>query len=515
MQFQAHLDSLDELYVFLVADRVMDIISKINEQAEKIKESDLKEWVIPELMKYYQTRISTYSQRAYGSSGGTVAKNAFRASAEETLFNGLTTFLFKSQHWRTGRDINTYLLTCVKRLADQIYWDQSSAKRANILICPACRELGSKIFLVSESKLWRCATCTTEVNRLNEDIRKGTNLTALRARMQLHKAFVLHSRRGYRCGEPSCNRFIPETLNGKFGIQCPYPDCDFFGSLEDLKSMSHPSALTHRQMVSLSTPLTLQKGRGSNEMCLQDMFESDDIAPDEALVVKQVFSREYSTLLSIIDQQIAGVKRISGNTTKLHKILMYEAFKIMCQKNPEEMVSYLVHLKQSAEAPIQSRIFQEYVGLIENSLPFTLEKHGEPIEIISISDPYLGLFIGRSIFDATVKENGIIPNNTVETYTGSRKFKMFGPCFIGKLINVTDKTSGNSVLDKIKSYNFVQIESSLTPGTQVEVTHYRIPSHYEMGSLVYLQRIRRHLVDKIYFKLHGKRRVPGSSEAKK
>lgn len=493
----------------------MDIISKLNKQAENIKETDLKEWVLPELMTYYKTRIDTYSQRAYGSSGGVVAKNAFRAAAEETLLNGLNAFFFKSQHWLTGRDINTYLLTCIKRLADQIYWDQSSAKRANLLICPACRELGSKVFLTSESKLWRCANCTSESDRLNEEIKnsKNTNVTAIRVRMQLHKAFALHSRRGYRCGEPSCNRFIPETLNGKFGIQCPYPDCDFFGPLDELNSMSHPSALTHRQMISLNTPVNSKDG--GNETSIQDFFKADEVAPDEVIAVKQTFTKEYTTLCSILEQQITAVKRISGNTTKLQKLLMYEAFKMMCEKYPEEMVSYLVHLKQNAEAPIQSRIFQEYVSLVENALPFTLEKHGEPIEIISISDPYLGLFIGRSVFDATVKDNGIIPNNTIETYTGSRKFKMFGPCFIGKLIDVVDKTSGKSVLDKVKSYNFVQIESVLTPGTQVEVTHYRIPSHYEMGALVFLQRIRRHLVDKIYFKLHGKRRIPGLSEVKK
>lgn len=495
----------------------MDIIAEINKKAETLKEQDLNEWIIPELVTLYQSRIDAHAQRVYGSTPGNVAKSAFRETAKATLYNGLNTFLFKSQHWRAGRDINSYLLTCLKRLADQVFWDQSSAKRANLLICPACRELGNKVFLTSESRAWRCPTCTIEYDRLIDDIKKskGTSvdIAAARSRMQLHKAFALHSRRGYRCGEPSCSRFIPETLNGKFGIQCPYMDCDFFGSINELQVMSHPSALTHRQMVSLNKPLHINgDNRGGKVAELQDLFEAQEVAADTKIAIQQSFKQEYSVLLSVIDQQIASVKRTNSNGTKTQKLLMYEAFKSMCKKNPEEMISYLVHLKQNADIPIQVRIFQEYIALIENALPFTIEKRGEKMDIVSISDPYLGLFTGFSVFDAVVKENGSIPNNTVETYTGSRQYKMFGPCFLGKIIDVVDKSTNKSVLDKIKGYSFVQIESSLVPGTVVTVSHYRIPAHYEMGSMVFLQRIRRHLVDKIFYLLHGKKRKIGTKK---
>lgn len=494
----------------------MDIITKINEKAESLKEQDLNEWIIPELMIFYQPKIDSHAQRVYGSVSGNVARNSFRETAKATLYNGLNTFLFKSQHWQSGRDINTYLLTCLKRLADQVFWDQSSAKRAYILVCPGCRELGVKMFLVSESRVWRCTNCTTEYDRLADDIKKNknaANIVSLRARMQFHKIFALHSRRGYRCGEPSCSRFIPETLNGKFGIQCPYPDCDFFGKVDELQVMSHPSALTHRQMVSLNKPMNCVGGEGSTSE-LQDFFKAEELPTDEKIVLEQSFKNEYSILLSVIDQQITSVKRTNSNVTKIQKLLMYEAFKSMCKKNPEEMVSYLVHLKQNTDIPIQVRIFQEYISLIEDILPFTIEKDGNKIDIISINDPYLSLFTGLSVFDAVVKNDGSIPNNTVETYTGSRKYKMFGPCFLGKLIDIVNKSTGKSIMDNIKGYSFVQIESSLPPGTIVTVSHYRIPSHYEMGSLVHLQRIRRHLVDKIYFRLHGKKRVIGLNEVK-
>jgi ribosomal protein L37AE/L43A len=490
----------------------MDIITKINETAESIKESDLKDWLIPELANHYQNRIDAYGFKAYGSNNS-VSRNAFREVAKETLFNGLNTFLFKKEHYRNGRDINSYLLLCLRRLSDQIFWDQSSSKRINSLVCPACKELGYKIFLTSESKLWRCSNCTSEINRLTDESNKSkSDALKYRSLIQLHKIFSLHTRKGYKCGEPSCGRFIPKSLNGKYGIQCPYVDCDFFGKVEELEVMNHPSALSVRQILSLNTKISNSTGNagGDSTLDFQDNLKADVLSADKTIEIKQIFSKEYSILIEIIEQQIASIKRTNNNGTKIQKLLMYEAFKSMCFNHPEEMVSYLVHLKQSADSPIQVRIFQEYISLIENALPFCIERRGEKIEILTISDPYLGLFTGFSVYDAVVKENGSIPNNTIETYTGSREYKMFGPCFLGKLVDVVDKSSNKSLLKDIKSYSFVQIESNIAPETKVTVSHYRIPPHYEMGAMVFLQRIRRNLVDKIYFRLNGTKRKVGS-----
>lgn len=496
----------------------IDIISKLNKQASVLAEDDVDSWVVPDLMVHYQSRIDSHAVRVYGAGLANVAKSAFRETAKATIRNGLMTFLFKSQHWKSGRDVNTYLLTCLKRLADQVYWDQSSAKRANLLICPACREIGTKVFLVAEAKNWRCPNCTSEMDRIQDDIKKesvtGTELFSMKMRAKLHKAFALHSRRGLRCLEPDCARFIPETLNGKFGIECPYPDCSFFGAAETLEPMSHPSALTHRQMVSLNQPLAGLGDKGGATISLQDTFKAELVSPDEKISITQSFAKEFSILINVIDTQILSVKRMNGNGTRTQKLLMYEAFKSMCYKYPDEMVSYLCHLKQSADVPIQARIFQEYISLMENALPFTIERRGDKIDILSISDPYLGLFTGLSTFEAIVDSQGKIPNNTIETYVGSRKYKMYGSCFIGKLISVLDKESGETLTNRIKSYSFVDIQSDLAPGTNVIVNHYRIPPHYEMGGLVFLQRIRRHLVDKIFYRLNGKKRSIGRSDTK-
>lgn len=483
------------------------IVEKLNKQANSLNESDL-DWIIPDLARFYQSRIDAHALRVYGSDGGSVAREAFRETAKATLKNGLTTFLFRSRHWESGRDVNTYLLTCLKRLADQMFWDQSSAKRANVLVCPACREQGQKVFLVAEAKSWRCPNCTSEIERMQELIRKGLGDAKIRVALRTHKAFALHSRRGYRCPEPDCSRFIPESFNGKFGIECPYTNCVFFGPVGTLELMCHPSALTHRQMISLNQPLKNSNDSGSSgSVSLQDMFEAELVSPDDKISISQSFQREFSTMMSVIESQIASVKRMNGKNTRQQKLLMYEAFKAVCYQYSEEMVSYLCHRRQSSDVRIQPTIFQEYICQIENALPFTIDRRGERMDIMSISDPYLGLFQGISTFDATVDDNGKIPNNTIETYAGGRKFKMYGPCFIGKLISVVNKATGENLNSSIKSYSFIDLETGIVPGTEVKVTHYRILPHYEMGNMVFLQRIRKQIVNRIFRLLNGTKRV--------
>jgi len=174
----------------------------------------------------------------------------------------------------------------------------------------------------------------------------------------------------------------------------------------------------------------------------------------------------------------------------------------LCISDPEDMVSYLVHLNQNNDVPIQARIFQEYIKLIENALPISFYKNGEEIEILSINDPNLALFAGKSIFSAKVKENGFIPNGTIETYIGSRENKMYGICSIGKLISIVDD-NGKSLLDQVISYNFTGINTNLAIGTNVVVTHFRLLPHYEIGHMVCLQRTRKRIITSIGKRIKG------------
>lgn len=494
------------------------VISKINETAGVLTEEELDKLVLPEVMKHYQTRIDFLSSRAYGSvENSGVAILAFREMAKSELKTALHTFIFKAKHWKNGRDINPYLMTSLTRLADRTHYDNESVKKVNLPVCPLCKEENKKEFLVQDGHLWKCEVCSGKVSRLLEEIKtKGTTydkikLSRLTTKVNLYRVFSIHSRKGYKCIE--CSRFIPESINTLNGISCPYDDCIFFGTLADLESMPHPVSLTQRQMISLQTTINHQ-GDGSGETTMQDLFAADVIQADVRIDVRERNEKEYDTLMQVINDQIKTIKRMNSPGTLFQKLLMYEAYRSMLEKYPEEMISYLVHQKQNLEFPIQSRIFQEYAGFIENFLPFSIKKKGEMVHIVDLTDPNLSLFLGISKFEALVKTDHTIPNNTQETYIGGRKFKNYGPCFIGKLIDVVDKSTEISLSSAVKEYSFVNItvDDSVLPGTPVLVTHFRIPSHYEMDSLVFLQRIRRAIVDSVFLRLNKKKRIPRGKE---
>jgi hypothetical protein len=78
-------------------------------------------------------------------------------------------------------------------------------------------------------------------------------------------------------------------------------------------------------------------------------------------------------------------------------------------------------------------------------------------------------------------------------------------------IDIQDKSFLNddkkSILNDVLEYSFSKIKLSKTPpNTKVQVIHLRVPPHYQMGGMVYLNRIRRKIVDKVYLSLHGVKR---------
>ena len=494
----------------------LSIFQKIQSLASKIVPEDLDNWIVPNLTDHYSDKIQYLAIKAYGDAarGSTVASAAFKERAREEIYSAVNTFMFKSEHWKTGRDINSYVLTCLNRLSDRILWDSNNIKKYNVPVCPGCKHIGTKSFLNPQDKLLKCSTCSTEScrlvpeivelkNKIDKSKEDKQNIFLYEYRLRIHRAFAVHSKKGYRC--PCCYRFLPESINGAYGISCPYNDCDFFGKTDGLESMPHPVSMCQRSMVSLqSNPTTIDSKKE-----LQDLFASDDINPDVHMEINETFQIEYEQLISVIKEQIKSVQRVNSAGTMMQKLLMYEAYQVMIQKYPEEMISYLVHRKQASDFPLQSRIFQEYVKLVEEALPYTIAKNNKEYTIYSLLDQNLQLFLGISEYEAIIEYDNSIPNKTIENYVGGTKFRDYGPCFIGKLIDVVDKDTGLSIKDKVKNHTFSQINmmEDVKAETKVIVKHYRIPSHYEIGSLVFLQRIRRKIVDSVYFKLHGKKRI--------
>lgn len=473
------------------------VIEKINKNASLINEEDLDS-LSEELVSHYRDKIRNLAYQTYVKSGSNfneLCRKNFTEQSKLELKKGLYTYLFKSRHYLTGRDINTYLLTCLNRLSYRELISLKGIKKVVKPVCPACKVYGSREFLVKENKdLFRCENCFSEMSKIDEllkdeDLDKS-NKNFLNEKKVVHQIFSIHSKQGVRC--PDCERFIPSSHEGS----CAYADCGWFGNLDNLDLVSHPQSYCNRNFIDI-----------------------DDVKPDQILtksyidtdtfsLFKETYEQEVSIIKSVIEDQMMAAKRGQSGVRLKQRLLMYQAYANMLEARPCDMVAYLAHMKNTSGSPIQSCIFQEYVKLVENSLPLTIRKKGKDVDIYSLQDPDLNLFLGVSEFTAVVDMNHCVNNNTKEEYIGGKNMKNYGPCFIGLLIDV--KTSeGESLMDYVEGYTFIKImmNKKIAPGTSVNVEHFRTYSHYEMGELVNLQKTRRKIVDSVYRRLHGKRRL--------
>jgi hypothetical protein len=279
--------------------------------------------------------------------------------------------------------------------------------------------------------------------------------------------------------------------------------------------MAHPLGQSSGVTVSINSPVLAKNswGEKSSDAEMQDMFDACEINPDLRMEQKEKYLRELEIARKVLSTQKSRLLR-QPMPKVIKKYLMYEAFQLLLEQDPAGMISYLIRGKSLGERPIQSLIFQKYVQLLENKLPFVVEGEDGEEEIYSLLDPNLNLFLGMSEYQAHIRESGFVANNTHEIFLGS---KCNGPCFIGLLCNITDE-NGNSLLSEVEYYTFssIKMKSSVPQNTLVTVVHFRIPPHYEMYSLVNLQRVRRKIVDSIYKRLHGETRpLKGSNEQSK
>lgn len=373
--------------------------------------------------------------------------------------------------------------------------DKVSVKTSSVFICPACKFLGKENRL-SFSKVFKCTECENEFNK------------AISVQKQkLFSIFKIHSKKGFKCND--CNRFIPQPLDNSINIFCPYFDCMFIGKTNELKNMRHPTLTTKIKELSLNSPRKSQSSNSSLGFSLEDNLKSDVIASDEELEIKETFSVNISILKETIQSQINSIYYSSTEFTLIHKLCMYQAFNNIIEKYPEDMIAYLVFLNR--HGGLQHRIFQEYISLLESKIPFSFTKNGKLFKIESLLSPELSLFDGISTFDAEVTLKGEVKNETKEFYIGGRTGFYARPFYIGKLLDIINLDTKTSILNDVNEYSFSKIKLKTTPlNTKVQVTHLRVPPHYQMGGMVYLNRIRRKIVDKVYLTLHGiKRSVKG------
>lgn len=162
---------------------------------------------------------------------------------------------------------------------------------------------------------------------------------------------------------------------------------------------------------------------------------------------------------------------------------MCQAFSDIIDQYPEQMVDYFFNKKKQG---LQHKIFQQFVLLLEQSIPFSYIKNKTQYTVNSLLDPNLSIFDGISNFSSKINNNKI-KNETKELYIGGRNGFYSRPYYIGKLLDITHNS--NSILNKVIEYGFSEIKIK-EENLPVKITHLRIVPHYQLGGMLYLNRLK-------------------------
>lgn len=425
------------------------------------------------LEKFLQEReqgISTL-HRIYFKGGDQLSLRALKEELKDELRTGIVSFVNKGAPLDEINDYLFYIVnaTC-KKLAKPV------VKHKIEYICPGCVFLGKDYSVLSYNRILYCDECESELKSHVADPKK----------VYFFRTFYQHNKNGYRC--PDCERFIPHPLNNSSTVSCPYFDCLFTGPIVDLSKMNHPT--------SKSNPEKLILDASDNGFSLKDNLLSQGMDAHAQLEVAEELQKKIQDIKEIIETQSNNTAYSSSDFTVRHKQCVYQAFSNLLDQYPEDMVGYLLNNTDS-HMGFQHKIFQEYVALLEKSLPFIVFKNKKPIRIDNILDENLCLFDGISVFDGIVNDKLSIKNETKEFYIGGRKATYTKPYYIGKLLNIIQRDTKAPLIQLVKEYSFSRIRMhSVKPGTLVTVTHLRVPPHYQMGGMAYVNRIRKKIVER-------------------
>jgi len=411
----------------------------------------------------------SYLHKTFYQNDNSISLQALIESLKDELRSGAVSFINKNNDIKEIYPYLFYIVNayCKKNASFKI-------KKQTEYLCPGCLFLG-KSTVIFFYKVFECGDCL-EALKKESDIKN----------IVLFKTFANHSKIGYHCKD--CSRFIPQPFNGDNNVSCPYLDCSFFGEISSLKKMHHPSAQYNPESIILDAS---NNGISS----IKDMISDRNENSFDQFSSKQEIILAVKTLSNIIESQSNSIHYSSSDFTLKHKLLVYKAFNNILFKYPEEMVDYLIYSSRSGG--FQHKIFQEYIFLLEKELPIIYKKNGKVYRIESLLDDNLDLFQGISTFTAIVNENLEIKNHTEEFYIGGRKGSIAKPYYIGKLLSITDNKNQKPIIDLVKEYSFSKIKlKDVPPGLDVTVSHLRIPPHYQMGGMVYINRIRKKIVDK-------------------
>jgi len=425
--------------------------------------------LVEDFLQQHAQGIATM-HRIYFQTSNQVSLQALTAELTDELRTGCVTFLNKDEGLE---GLNPYLFYianafCKKKAAPVV-------KKKTEYLCPGCLFLG-KDNLINFNKQFHCEDCEAELKTTSDP-----------KKVQFFRTFFKHNKNGYKCED--CERFIPHPIDGAPVLSCPYFDCCFVGSWTSLKRMHHPTSQSNPEKLILDISI-------NSKQSIKDSLESEEIDALSKLEMEEDIQNKIKVIKEVIEFQSNNVPYSSSDFTVKHKSLCYQAFSILLDKHPAEMVGYLLNGTRSGG--FQHKAFQEYIRLLESSFPFTCKKNNKMYKVESLLDDHLALFDGISVFNEIVNEKLQIKNGTTEFYIGGRKAAYTKPYYIGKLLSIFDKKTNTSLIDNVVEYSFSRIKlKNIAPGTAVVVTHLRVPPHYQMGGMVYVNRIRKKIVDRV------------------
>lgn len=423
--------------------------------------------MVEKFLSTYHSSISTIHQM-YFQTNNQLALQALIELLKQELRTSCVAFLNKGSPME---ELEPYLFYVVNIYCRK--WSFSTHTKKSEHICPGCLFLGIPT-LVYFDKVFQCEECRSQLKVATDP-----------KQISFYQTFAIHNKRGYRC--PDCNRFIPHPLQGDT-LSCPYFDCAFVGRYQHLAPMHHTTSQTNPEKLVLDIT---QDGH----RYFKDSLVSNEISALEKLEMKEDLHYKVDIIEDIISSQISHVAYSGTDFTIKHKQFVYQAFSILLHRQPREMVGYL--LENTRSGGFQHKVFQEYIRILEESFPFFIKKGNKKYRVDSLLNSHLCIFSGISVFNGAVTKSLTIKNGTTEYYIGGRKASYSQPYYIGKLLNCLHAETKESLFHLVREYSFSKIQvRDLSPGTPVIVTHLRIPPHYQMGGMVYVNRVRHKIVER-------------------
>jgi hypothetical protein len=434
--------------------------------------------LIDSFIKENQVGIATL-HRVHFKDNNELSLQALIVELMDELRSGCVTFINKGYPMK---ELNPYLFYIVNSFCKKKA-SINFTKKVSDYVCPGCLFLGKHTIITFANYIFKCQNCSNKLKRTIDP-----------KKISFYRAFFRHNKHGYRCVD--CKRFIPHPLDESPTIACPYFDCCFMGSWSELRRMHHPIIQSYKE----SLVLDATKEDGGT---MHDTIADKSIDIQKQLELEEDLENKIKLLREVIDFQRNNVPYSSSEFTTKHKILIYDAFDNLLTNYPIEMSDYLLNNGNSGYSGFQHKAFQEYIRLLEGALPIIFKKNKSIFRIESLLDENLTLFDGISNFDAIVTDKGFIKNGTTEFYIGGRKGAITKPYYIGKLLNIMNKKTKEILLDKVVEYTFSLIKiHDIAPGTEVVVTHLRVPPHYQMGGMAYVNRIRKKIVERAKVVMH-------------